>query len=457
MSSVCFICSEAYTTNGTDHALYSTKCGHLMGKSCLEEWIRQKNNRGRFDCPVCRENLLDSDYHPIYDSSNELLPSEFDNSKDKYLSEDDILKDYLSGKLEKGSTFFIETGNKTLSRMFIEFFDVHNEYILIAGHLDYKGSSLQIYKGANIVYDTIYSYPNIITVAFNKFCKNAVGFCIGFLNRDFLYVELSTINGVCEAPRKNVLSIDCRNLNSVCFLDENKFVYSVGECEIFSSCTDKFCVKENWLGNVNVELKAVTNLTVMNDCTLMGIMDGKIYIFEKNKIPYLVYSEENIKVTNYTYDPVVDMISIVNSLEFECSVDIYEKLLSHVMCGMSKIFKYDNEGCRREIYMSYPIKESPNIIYQSLQGFKPLSISAKNYEKCFIYSFIPNEENDMLQVHFVNDASNIVGKRKIENLNRCIGIIALKEPEVLSSKVVKIPIVIIFHEGFTMLNCYTLI
>uniref|UniRef100_A0A0N5BCC0 RING-type domain-containing protein n=1 Tax=Strongyloides papillosus TaxID=174720 RepID=A0A0N5BCC0_STREA len=432
MSSVCFICSEPYTTNGTGHALYSTKCGHLMGKSCLEEWIRRTRYLGRFNCPACRELLLNGDYHPIYDFSNEPLKSKFEDSKDKYLSEDNILKDCLSGKLKKGSTFFVETRNREIGRMFIEFFDVHNEYILIAGHLSYKGSSLQIYKGADIVYDTIYSYTNIITVALNKFCKNAVGFCVGFLNGNFLYVVLSITNSICGAPHENVLSIDCRRLNSVCFLDENKIVHSVGECNIFSVRTDKLSTKENWLGNVNVELKAVTNLTVKSESVLLGIMDGKIYIFEKNKIPYVVYFEENIKVTNYKYDPVVDMLSIVKSLEFQVSEDSYENNLSHVIRGMSKIPKYDNEGCRREIYMSYPVQDFTNITYHLPQHFKPTLISAKNYEKCFVYSFIPNEENGMLQMHFINDAFKVVGEKKIGNLNKCLGIFALKEPEMSS-------------------------
>uniref|UniRef100_A0A0K0EVY3 RING-type domain-containing protein n=1 Tax=Strongyloides venezuelensis TaxID=75913 RepID=A0A0K0EVY3_STRVS len=73
MPSVCFICFEVYTTNVTNHAFYSTKCGHLKGKFCLEEWIRKTSHQGRFKCPTCCESLLDRDCHPIYDFSNEVI------------------------------------------------------------------------------------------------------------------------------------------------------------------------------------------------------------------------------------------------------------------------------------------------------------------------------------------------------------------------------------------------
>uniref|UniRef100_A0A0K0EYR1 RING-type domain-containing protein n=1 Tax=Strongyloides venezuelensis TaxID=75913 RepID=A0A0K0EYR1_STRVS len=43
---ICTICTEAYNSNGTEHALLSTKCGHLFGKSYLEKLIREKNKRG---------------------------------------------------------------------------------------------------------------------------------------------------------------------------------------------------------------------------------------------------------------------------------------------------------------------------------------------------------------------------------------------------------------------------
>uniref|UniRef100_A0A0K0FFZ9 LAGLIDADG_2 domain-containing protein n=1 Tax=Strongyloides venezuelensis TaxID=75913 RepID=A0A0K0FFZ9_STRVS len=50
------------------------------------------------------------------------------------------------------------------------------------------------------------------------------------------------------------------------------------------------------------------------------------------------------------------MISIVRSLGFEISEDTYENNLSHVICGLSETFYYDNEGCRTKVYtcLSYP-------------------------------------------------------------------------------------------------------
>uniref|UniRef100_A0A0K0FVX7 RING-type domain-containing protein n=1 Tax=Strongyloides venezuelensis TaxID=75913 RepID=A0A0K0FVX7_STRVS len=72
ISFVCVICSDFYTGNGTEHVLYSTKCGHLIGKSCLEKWTRRNTNQSEFYSPLCRELLLGSDCHPIYDIPEEV-------------------------------------------------------------------------------------------------------------------------------------------------------------------------------------------------------------------------------------------------------------------------------------------------------------------------------------------------------------------------------------------------
>uniref|UniRef100_A0A0K0F2V0 RING-type domain-containing protein n=1 Tax=Strongyloides venezuelensis TaxID=75913 RepID=A0A0K0F2V0_STRVS len=94
MSLDCIICTKPY--DNEEHALFSTKYGHAMGKSCLE----------KFKCPVCRELLLISDCHQIFNLPIKLLKSE---------SED----------------FVIETGKKGAYKKFIKYFDVHNGYILI--------------------------------------------------------------------------------------------------------------------------------------------------------------------------------------------------------------------------------------------------------------------------------------------------------------------------------------
>uniref|UniRef100_A0A0K0FUN9 RING-type domain-containing protein n=1 Tax=Strongyloides venezuelensis TaxID=75913 RepID=A0A0K0FUN9_STRVS len=115
MSFVCIICSEDYTANGTEHALYTIMCGHVVGKSCLIRGARENDYEGRFNCPVCRNLVHDGGYHQIYDLSKELLKFKFDYAENECKSEDDIMKRCLLGTSEKESFFFIETGTRELN------------------------------------------------------------------------------------------------------------------------------------------------------------------------------------------------------------------------------------------------------------------------------------------------------------------------------------------------------
>uniref|UniRef100_A0A0K0FC04 Dreadlocks (inferred by orthology to a D. melanogaster protein) n=1 Tax=Strongyloides venezuelensis TaxID=75913 RepID=A0A0K0FC04_STRVS len=67
----CKIYFEAYTASGTRHAPYSTSCGHVMGKECLERF-RECSNGDYFNCPFCSGNIKFSDCHPIYDIVEEM-------------------------------------------------------------------------------------------------------------------------------------------------------------------------------------------------------------------------------------------------------------------------------------------------------------------------------------------------------------------------------------------------
>uniref|UniRef100_A0A0N5BCB9 RING-type domain-containing protein n=1 Tax=Strongyloides papillosus TaxID=174720 RepID=A0A0N5BCB9_STREA len=100
----CGICHEACSVNGTDHATHSKKGGHLFGKSCLENWVRKNGRRELFRCPKCyKESLYAYDCRQIFDLSKKSL----NGTHKDYLSEDDLLRNYRSGKQEKGTTFFL--------------------------------------------------------------------------------------------------------------------------------------------------------------------------------------------------------------------------------------------------------------------------------------------------------------------------------------------------------------
>uniref|UniRef100_A0A0N5BJQ1 RING-type domain-containing protein n=1 Tax=Strongyloides papillosus TaxID=174720 RepID=A0A0N5BJQ1_STREA len=197
MPFVCAICSEAYTTNGTEHALFSTKYGHLFGKSCLEKWIQEKS---RFECPTYRKLLLDSDYHPIYDVPNEFFEFQLDDKTRKC----------ISGTSKEKQFFYKKRYGKACK--IIEFFGTSNGYILIASydvfHNDdfhnssYEGSYfLKIYESDYVCYNRNFRPDRITAVVVNNYCKDDVEFCVGFSNGDIYKTVFYLTNGVRQTPR----------------------------------------------------------------------------------------------------------------------------------------------------------------------------------------------------------------------------------------------------------------
>uniref|UniRef100_A0A0N5BUJ8 RING-type domain-containing protein n=1 Tax=Strongyloides papillosus TaxID=174720 RepID=A0A0N5BUJ8_STREA len=448
MSLDCIICTKPYD-NG-EHALFSTKCGHVMGKSCLEKWASKKDNQSRFNCPVCREFLHISDCHQIFNLPIELLKVKTDDSKDKYLNEDDILEGCFSGKLKKGRTFFMETKYTELKgNKIIHFSDTHNGYILVAGDVIYdcgdwryewggdnRRSFVQIFNGTSIFYSEDFRSVPLTAVEFNKFREDVVEFCVGFENGYLMNRVLSLIENDLGIPNKSVSINGGRKIHSICFLEKKKVVYSVGECNIFSISTDTFCATKSWLRNKNVRSKGITNLSVINNCVLLGVMYGKIYVFEKDKIPYVLYCDEFQWVKSYTYDSITNKLLIFKFVPY-CLWDYFETdfnevrdkmILSREVRSISRVSKYDNEGCRREEYTTYHVQDFQNTTYCLPGNFNSTLISMKYCEKYFTHSFLPDEGNNMLQLHSVNDTFNVVGKKTIENLDQCIGIFALKKP-----------------------------
>lgn len=59
----CIICTEMWTTSD-DHHLVALKCGHLFGKSCIENWLMPSRNYNR--CPQCNKPAKRRDIHKIY-------------------------------------------------------------------------------------------------------------------------------------------------------------------------------------------------------------------------------------------------------------------------------------------------------------------------------------------------------------------------------------------------------
>lgn len=59
----CIICTEMWT-NSDEHHVVSLKCGHLFGKSCIENWLSPSRKTNR--CPQCNKPAKKRDVFKIY-------------------------------------------------------------------------------------------------------------------------------------------------------------------------------------------------------------------------------------------------------------------------------------------------------------------------------------------------------------------------------------------------------
>ncbi|UXI17879.1 hypothetical protein NH340_JMT03822 [Sarcoptes scabiei] len=65
----CVICTDPWTNDGP-HQLCTLKCGHLFGKSCIENWFKVTSNA---KCPQCNKKFRKADIIKIYATSLKTL------------------------------------------------------------------------------------------------------------------------------------------------------------------------------------------------------------------------------------------------------------------------------------------------------------------------------------------------------------------------------------------------
>uniref|UniRef100_A0A0N5BIN6 RING-type domain-containing protein n=1 Tax=Strongyloides papillosus TaxID=174720 RepID=A0A0N5BIN6_STREA len=278
----CIICLESCTASGTIHALYSTPCGHVMGKECLEKFKEHLNNNC-FNCPFCRKEIMVNNCHPIHG----FVP-EVKNSVTKSENTCKKLKENFSF-----SKNFSENINGT-----IKIFDEHNGNILIAGEIPSLFFSDHFIKlivtNGRKIYD-ISEYKLDIEcscLCFNKSENGVIEFCVGYINGIVeLYRYKVYGNNLKVLNEKKLINFDfisilfgTRKINSVCFLSNDSIALSVGKGMIRN-----WNKREEWLSKTGIINKCVDNKsdyitqlkkTNCDDC--LGIMNDKIFVFDNH-------------------------------------------------------------------------------------------------------------------------------------------------------------------------------
>ncbi|CEF66840.1 Zinc finger, RING-type domain and Zinc finger, RING/FYVE/PHD-type domain-containing protein [Strongyloides ratti] len=422
MSLICTICCESYTSPGTEHAIYSTICGHLVGKSCLEKWRNSKTTR-TFTCPKCNKKLTKKEYHPIYD-----LPDEFFNSTnedeilEKIITDEDIKNEFLklNSNMEPRFIKRIEQDFCGENRLL----DMHNGYLLLIGHVSPTNLTEQFLK--------IINCRN--AVALNKFKTDVIEYIIGFENVNKEINEIASIN-------------------SICFLGSEKYAYSAGPGHVYVTTTS--CnFKDNWYRAEFDKGDVVTNLQCLSEHAVLGIVGSKIYVFEENVRSYTLCADYG-DVVSYALNSLNSMILVFYSRRNDCG-DYSSTTQSYVLRRILRSLTSNDFDFDKQTYSAYTRK----MIYNRDKMFPvPLSsnliIEEINDEKAFECSLIPNIKTQGLEIIHIKATPEVIGKETFVNMEDCLGVNFTNEPIwLLKSQLLKLRTAIIFKNTFYIFDIY---
>uniref|UniRef100_A0A0K0DVV6 RING-type domain-containing protein n=1 Tax=Strongyloides stercoralis TaxID=6248 RepID=A0A0K0DVV6_STRER len=435
---ICNICCEAYTGPGTEHAIYSTICGHLMGKSCLEKWRTSKNTRN-FTCPRCNKKLSKKDCHPIYDLPDEFFkPINENESLEKIITDEDIKNEYL----KLNSTMeaqFIKRIEKDIGGE-CQLLDVYNGYLLLVGYtslINLKGQFLKIINCQNgeIYYSTNIGDSNCTAVAFNKFKTDVIEYMIGFKNGILWHTTISLENS------NNIVNkqfTEINPINSICFLGPEKYAYSAGSGCVYVTDTSGRLRKNNWyrieIGNSEI----VTNLQNLSECAVIGIAKGKIYVFEENEQSYTLCSDYVFHSKENEYGEYISTTQ------------------SYVLRRITQTLFKDKVDSSKYIYSAFTRKMVPNKDGKfPVPLYSNLIVEDIDDENIYECSLIPNIKTQALEIIHITTTPQIVGKEAFENMENCLGVNFINKPKwLLESQLLKLQTAVIFKNTFSIFDIY---
>ncbi|CEF66617.2 Zinc finger, RING-type domain and Zinc finger, RING/FYVE/PHD-type domain-containing protein [Strongyloides ratti] len=417
MSFVCTICTLPFTGNGTKHALISTYCGHLIGKSCIEKW---KNNKpiDKFSCPICCTKLEEKSYHPIYNFPDEFLNLTITSSE-------------------------IQLPSKVTTKCL----PIN----------DQKDEGKLIKKNVKNIY-----WSTCTIATFNKCRKDVIEFCLGFEEGDLYHV---IINLYFEILRERILIQESEKIYSICFLDKDKIAYSIGCGKVFVSNTFNSFNKIQWEIIDNFEKYNIKNLQKLTKHIFFGNVNGKLYAFEEHKSTkngVLFFYYEDKYVTNYYIDQINGSIFIFCNEKKNLENGIMKSKLFIYQNVANILLKFYEEEIDI-LYKSYIPKGIP-INYISLGVyFKSTFFVLNDTGYSCVYFFILNLEKNSIEVIIYSLNSTRYKKLLIylneffENLNECIDIHVLNNPKIYLTRIIKIPICLFFKDKIVKFNFFSTI
>ncbi|CEF64781.1 Zinc finger, RING-type domain and Zinc finger, RING/FYVE/PHD-type domain-containing protein [Strongyloides ratti] len=425
MPFLCSICSLLFTNPGTEHSMYSTMCGHIVGKSCIEK-LKSSKSFNNFKCPICCKKLGRMAYHPILNMPNEISDIVI-NPVQKYLKNNyDTMECSFENNKNYDGTFILKF-NESINGT-IELFDVYNGCILING--------FNLPNSDNLQYLALLIKNDICTaIAFNKCRDDVIEFCIGSDKGEIFH---AIIGLDFKIILEKILIQEKEKIDSICFLEKNKIAYSFGKGNLFVCNTNNILEKENW-----------TKFNFSEG----GKINNKLYIFQNSE-----YSNEfcssyysgNRELITYNVDSGI-IFALYNERNMVSDENTLSK--SYILRKIKGIYLENNKYNKEIEYITCILKEK-----DFPRFFKSKLIVIKNEEYPIIFTFIPNIKKNVIQAFILKSNTNnntelfLVAEKFIEDLNTCLGICIVKEPKIYLSKFMKVKLILFLKNKYISLD-----
>uniref|UniRef100_A0A0K0EZ96 RING-type domain-containing protein n=1 Tax=Strongyloides venezuelensis TaxID=75913 RepID=A0A0K0EZ96_STRVS len=452
----CTICCDPYTGPGTEHAIYSTICGHLMCKACLETWRNSKTVKS-FTCPRCNRKLTKKEYHPIYD-----LPDEFFGGTDEPETSEKIISDFdiKSDFLKDNSSFqirFIKRLEQECGGV-IRLLDAHNKYLLLVGSLSPTGTEGQFLKIIDCSSGETHHSVNIgnslcTAVAINKYRDEFLEYMVGFEDGSLIHTTIYSNSDISTAVNREFK--ENGTIYSICFIGPEKYAYSAGPGVLYITNLSGGTRKDNWyrVETLN-DREIVTNISRLTDKSVLGIVRGRIYVFNEYDESYTLCADSG-DVIGYAVDDVALMILVFYAKKGQygdCTSTNQTYVLRRILQTRCKKSEISNRpmfsAFTRKMVSNkdgkFPVPLSSNILVKNLDG--------DNVYEC---SLIPNMKTQTLDVVHFADTAKVIGKEVFENMDRCLGANFVSQPEwLVQNELIKLQTAIIFKNNFVIFDIY---
>uniref|UniRef100_A0A0K0E8B9 RING-type domain-containing protein n=1 Tax=Strongyloides stercoralis TaxID=6248 RepID=A0A0K0E8B9_STRER len=456
MSFLCRMCSKPYTEPGTDHALYSTTCGHLIGRSCLMEISNSIYDRGsQLNCHECFRILKRNDWHPIYNVPDEIFNLTLNSIKlERDLNDEYAKKQYLMGNLQQDPLFL-----KKWSSFFkgtLQKYDIFNNYIIVlvgVPHFSKSGQLLEIIdtRTGKFCHSRPLGSRVCTTIGINKYKDSVLEFGIGYADGT-VQIFVGTDRKLGFSIRSGECFQEKDKIHSLCYIDKTKIAYSFGKNNLIVVGTAKNSRKYEWLEGSYFTKGIITNIQLLTDNILLGLVNQTIYVFMKNQEPYILFENKEDTIVNYTVDFSEKMLILLchkgatnrrskKLLTSYIVLQINEKSLKNnniieksYHTSTLKVVRYDKD--------TFSVDSKPELLFLDKENESSL------------FSLLPNPENkSLLECHFFHE-ERFTKQGFLQNLVDFTGLVCIKKPRLFLPNIYKMKLIFLFKDRFDVVDFY---